>query len=153
VLRQVILQPESSPAVDTVRVVAVILVDKAEIRVPPGAEAAVERGGQARYAVPDIIFGPRGVIDAVAATTRGAALQGEQLVDAGRVVEQFDAAGIDQRQQVGVQAALWPRGLLEADVEAGCAMRPCSDAENRGLRCACLSRTRGGRDCLRNGLR
>jgi len=33
-----------------------------------------------------------------------------------------------------------------------CAMRLCSDA-SRGLRCACLSRTRGGRDCLRNGLR
>ena len=43
-----------------------------------------------------------GVID----VSRGPPFQGEQLIDQPPIVEQIDAAGVDQRQQIDVQIAL-----------------------------------------------
>jgi len=62
------------------------------------------------HAVGDIVMSPRRVVDAVASAARGAALKTAELSNQSRVVEQLDAAGIKQRQQVAVEVGLGPVG-------------------------------------------
>jgi hypothetical protein len=55
---------------------------------------------------------PGGVIDAVAATARGASLEANQLCQQPRVIEQIELVRIDGGQQVSVQIGLRLGGRL-----------------------------------------
>src|ERR1700740_575429 len=55
----------------------------------------------------------RRVIDAVLALTGGPPLQATELRGQAPIVQQLDAAGVNQRQKVVVQIRLPPRRLLE----------------------------------------
>ena len=73
--------------------------------------------GQPGNTVCNVVMRARPVINAVAATASNTAFKPAQLIDQLRIVEQPNAAGIDQRQQIAVEIGLRRRRLLVFDRE------------------------------------
>jgi hypothetical protein len=73
-----------------------------------------ERGG-ARNGVRKVVVPAGRVVDAVPTTARRSALRPAELGDKAWMVEQLDAAAVQQRQKVGVQVGLRFRALLATD--------------------------------------
>ena len=62
--------------------------------------------GEPGHGIDKVIKSVRRMIDAVATAARSAPFQSTKLSDQSRMIQQFYAGGIDQRQQVAVQVRL-----------------------------------------------